>query len=167
MKLRNWLVAVMMAVELTGLAQAATTLDGHKAIKVAQFTDDRACAYYLVNDPDEYLTPLGDLWILVKVTNNGRTQRIIVNPYDIEGSIKDAKLIGDNLYVINTSYRRGSNLACLDTTTGQWTNPIPDCNQCKFVGNNKIWVEYSHLVKEGECLLANEYRYTEATYTLK
>lgn len=167
--MKHWIclaVAVMMAA-VAAMAQSVTTLDGHRAIKIVQFRDYRDCAYYLVNDPDEYLTPLGDLYILMKVTNGGRTKRIIVNPYDIEGAIKDAKLIGDNLYVINTSYRCGSNLACLDTTTGKWTNPIPDCNQCKFVGDNKIWVEYATLIKEGECLLANEYLYTDATYVLK
>lgn len=94
------------------------------------------------------------------------------NPYSIEGpdyddAIAATKLIGDNFYVINTSYRQGDNLACFNTRTGEWSNPIPHCAQCEFVGSNKLHVIYSELIYEGECAAENEYRFTEKTITLK
>ncbi|MDE5749998.1 MAG: hypothetical protein K2H87_04430 [Duncaniella sp.] len=129
---------------------------------MAEFYDWRDYKYYLVNDPDQYETPNADLWVLQKVLPNGN-RITVLNPYCIEGTIKDATLIGDNLYVINTTYRSGDNLACLNTRTGKWSNPIPECSQCSFVCWNTVWVEYAELIYEGECTADNRYR---CTYTM-
>lgn len=146
------------------MCAVAAFAQGYPTKKVAEFKDGRACRYFLVRNADFDGTGIEDVWILQKVSLNGSSVRTISNPYDIEGmdAVKDAKLIGDNLYVINTSYRAGDNLACLNTRTGKWTNPIPHCSQCKFLTGNKLWVSYSHPRKDGR-----GYTFTEKTIILK
>lgn len=152
-------------------AQSITTFGGVPAKKVAQFNDNRACTYYLVKNPDFEDTSYEYAWVLIKVSNRGSSVMPVCNPYDIDGleygAIKDAKLIGDNLYVINTSYREGDNLACLNTRTGKWSNPIQQCAQCKFIGNNKIWVKSAQLISSGESRADNRYRFSEKTMVLR
>lgn len=152
-------------------AQRITTLGGMPAKLIAEFNDNRACRYYLVQDPDLCDTGLEDTWVLVKTPLRATSMKPIVNPYDIDGSeygtIRDAKLVGDNLYVINTSYRMGDNLACLNTRTGRWSNPVPQCAQCQFVGENKAFVTYSQQTRSGASHADDRYKFTEKTVILR
>lgn len=102
----------------------------------------------------------------------GSTNLVLV-PYKVEGEedngeqVADAKMVGNNLYVINTSYRCGSSVACLNTLTNNWSCTVRACADAKFVGSNKLKVTYSKLVYEGECLADNQYEYTDKVITLK
>lgn len=102
----------------------------------------------------------------------GSTNLVFV-PYKVEGEedngeqVADAKIIGNNLYVINTSYRCGSSVACLNTLTSDWSCTVRACADANFVGSNKLKVTYSKLVYEGECLADNQYEYRDKVITLK
>ena len=98
----------------------------------------------------------------------------IVNvPYKVEGEeeageqVADARMVGNNLYVVNTSYRCGSSVACLNTLTNNWSCAVRACADAKFIGSNKLKVTYSKLVYEGECLADNQYEYRDKVITLK
>ena len=142
MKRKFLLLVAMILVVVSAFGQATVKLGGRPAKKLAKFTDNRACSYYLVRSSELDGTFLAGLWQLVKV--KGGKQLDMPNPYDVDGieCIKDAKLVGSNLYVINTSYRLGDNVACLNTLTGRWSNPIPACAQCSFIAGNKLKVKY-------------------------
>lgn len=164
MKLKLFLLASILLVAFSVLGQGTTKLGGLPAKKIAEFNDGRACSYYLVYNPDLYGTSEEGLWMLVKVTGKQKIRKTISNPYDIEGMdmVKDAKLIGSSIYVINTSYRQGDNVACLNTKTGKWTNPVKSCAQCKFLAGNKMLVKYAHPRADGK-----GYTFTEKTIILK
>ncbi|MDE5999135.1 MAG: hypothetical protein K2H04_03560 [Bacteroidaceae bacterium] len=136
------------------------------ATVVAKLIDkQRHCIYVLSSNKDG--ETLKFLHCFNLETNDVNTIHV---PYQIEENneqIADAKLIGDNLYVINTSYRLGNSVACLNTLTGKWSCFIPACADCNFVGNNQLKVTYSELVYEGECLADNVYDYETKFITLK
>lgn len=101
----------------------------------------------------------------------GSTNLVAV-PYKVEGEegeeqVADAKMIGNNLYVINTSYRCGNSVACLNTRTGKWSCVVRACASAEFTGNNRLKVSYAELVHEGECLADNQYEYKDKVITLK
>lgn len=162
MKTKLMLVLAALMISVSAFAQ---TVGGYPARKVAEFHDGRNCAYYLVQTDD---VDSGN-FILKKVSLKTKKSSTVKNPYDIDGEniVKDAKLVGNNLYVINTSYRQGDNLACLDTRTGKWTNPVPSCADCEFRGNNQLRVTYSKLFKEGKYTSDRRYSFSEKTLTLK
>jgi len=76
-------------------------------------------------------------------------------------------MIGNNLYVINTSYRCGNSVACLNTLTGKWSCVVRACASAEFASNNRLKVSYAKIVYEGECLADNQYKYTDKVITLK
>lgn len=76
-------------------------------------------------------------------------------------------MVGDNLYVVNTSYRCGQSVACLNTRTGKWSCVVRACASADFISNNRLKVSYAKLVYEGECLADNRYEYTDKVITLK
>lgn len=101
----------------------------------------------------------------------GSTNLVAV-PYKVEGEegeeqVSDAKMIGNNLYVINTSYRCGNSVACLNTLTGKWSCVVRACASAEFASNNRLKVSYAKIVYEGECLADNQYKYTDKVITLK
>lgn len=159
MKQKVFLFATMLLVAFAAMAQRYPTR------KVAEFTDARSCRYQLVQNPAYNDTGLENIWVLQKVPLKGSQVKIILNPFDIEGSeygaIKDAKRIGDKIYVINTSYRQGDNVACLNTRTGKWTNPVKQCSECMFLDGNKLLVRTPNGFSDGY-----GYTFTEKVITL-
>ena len=143
-------------------------LDTDTRVVASLTDDDRHCVYTLTE------VELG--W--GRVSNlcrhdleTGSTSPVAV-PYKVEGEegeeqVADAKMIGNNLYVINTSYRCGNSVACLNTLTGKWSCVVRACASAEFTGNNRLKVSYSKLVYEGECLADNQYEYTDKVITLK
>ena len=142
-------------------------LDTDTRVVASLTDDDRHCVYTLTE---------GELgW--GRVSNlychdleTGSTNLVNV-PYKVEGEgeeqVADAKLIGNNLYVINTSYRCGNSVACLNTRTGKWSCVVRACASAEFTSNNRLKVSYAKLVYEGECLADNQYEYTDKVITLK
>ena len=92
-------------------------------------------------------------------------------PYQVEDTdidqVSDAKLVGDNLYIINTSYQCGDSVACLNTLTGNWSCIVSECGEAKFTGINKLEYTISTLIHEGESNLDNAYSYETKSITLK
>lgn len=137
---------------------------------VASLTDDERHCVYTLTEVEAGWGRINSLYCHNLET--GSTNLVLV-PYKVEGEedsgeqVADAKMVGDNLYVINTSYRCGSSVACLNTLTNNWSCTVRACADAKFVGSNKLKVTYSKLVYEGECLADNQYEYTDKVITLK
>lgn len=137
---------------------------------VASLTDnERHCVYTLTEVETDY-GRINNLYCHNLET--GSTNLILV-PYKVEGEedygeqVADAKMIGNNLYVINTSYRCGDCVVCLNTFTGDWTCIVKTCASAKFIGGSRMKVTYSKLVYEGECLAENQYELTDKVITLR
>lgn len=142
-------------------------LDTDTRVVASLTDDDRHCVYTLTE------VELG--WgrasnLYCHDLETGSTNLVNV-PYKVEGEgeeqVADAKLIGNNLYVINTSYRCGNSVACLNTRTGKWSCVVRACTSAEFTSNNRLKVSYAKLVYEGECLADNQYEYTDKVITLK
>ena len=137
---------------------------------VASLTDDDRHCVYTLTEVEAGWGRVNSLYCHNLET--GSTNLVLV-PYKVEGEedngeqVADAKIIGNNLYVINTSYRCGSSVACLNTLTSDWSCTVRACADANFVGSNKLKVTYSKLVYEGECLADNQYEYTDKVITLK
>lgn len=137
---------------------------------VASLTDDDRHCVYTLTEVEAGWGRVNSLYCHNLET--GSTNLVLV-PYKVEGEedngeqVADAKMIGNNLYVINTSYRCGSSVACLNTLTNNWSCAVRACADAKFVGSNKLKVTYSKLVYKGECLADNQYEYTDKVITLK
>lgn len=137
---------------------------------VASLTDDDRHCVYTLTEVEAGWGRINSLYCHNLET--GSTNLVLV-PYKVEGEedngeqVADAKMIGNNLYVINTSYRCGSSVACLNTLTNNWSCAVRACADAKFVGSNKLKVTYSKLVYEGECLADNQYEYKDKVITLK
>lgn len=137
---------------------------------VASLTDDDRHCVYTLTEVEAGWGRVNSLYCHNLET--GSTNLVLV-PYKVEGEedngeqVADAKMIGNNLYVINTSYRCGSSVACLNTLTNNWSCAVRASADAKFVGSNKLKVTYSKLVYEGECLADNQYEYKDKVITLK
>ena len=137
---------------------------------VASLTDDDRHCVYTLTEVEAGWGRVNSLYCHNLET--GSTNLVLV-PYKVEGEedngeqVADAKMIGNNLYVINTSYRCGSSVACLNTLTNNWSCAVRACADAKFVSSNKLKVTYSKLVYEGECLADNQYEYKDKVITLK
>lgn len=137
---------------------------------VASLTDDDRHCVYTLTEVEAGWGRVNSLYCHNLET--GSTNLVLV-PYKVEGEedngeqVADAKIIGNNLYVINTSYRCGSSVACLNTLTSDWSCTVRACADANFVGSNKLKVTYSRLVYEGECLADNQYEYRDKVITLK
>jgi hypothetical protein len=137
---------------------------------VASLTDDERHCVYTLTEVEAGWGRINSLYCHNLET--GSTNLVLV-PYKVEGEedngeqVADAKMVGNNLYVINTSYRCGSSVACLNTLTSNWSCTVRACADAKFVGSNKLKVTYSKLVYEGECLADNQYEYRDKVITLK
>ena len=137
---------------------------------VASLTDDDRHCVYTLTEVEAGWGRVNSLYCHNLET--GSTNLVLV-PYKVEGEedngeqVADAKMIGNNLYVINTSYRCGSSVACLNTLTNNWSCTVRACADAKFVGSNKLKVTYSKLIYEGECLADNQYEYKDKVITLK
>lgn len=137
---------------------------------VASLTDnDRHCVYTLT----EVEAGWGRINSLYCHNLETSSTNIVNVPYKVEGEeeageqVADAKMVGDNLYVVNTSYRCGQSVACLNTRTGKWSCVVRACASADFISNNRLKVSYAKLVYEGECLADNRYEYTDKVITLK
>lgn len=144
-------------------------LDTDTRVVASLTDDDRHCVYTLTEVEAGY-GRLNSLYChnLETVSTN------IVNvPYKVEGEeeageqVADAKMVGNNLNVVNTSYRCGQSVACLNTRTGKWSCMVTACASSDFISNNRIKVSNAKLVYEGECLADNQYEYTDKVITLK
>ena len=135
---------------------------------VASLTDDDRHCVYTLTEVELGWGRVSNLYCHDLET--GSTNLVNV-PYKVEGEgeeqVADAKLIGNNLYVINTSYRCGNSVACLNTRTGKWSCVVRACVSADFISNNRLKVSYAELVYEGECLADNQYEYTDKVITLK
>ena len=137
---------------------------------VASLTDDERHCVYTLTEVEAGWGRINSLYCHNLET--GSTNHVLV-PCKVEGEedngeqVADAKMVGNNLYVINTSYRCGSSVACLNTLTSNWSCTVRACADAKFVGSNKLKVTYSKLVYEGECLADNQYEYKDKVITLK
>lgn len=137
---------------------------------VASLTDDDRHCVYTLTEVEAGWGRVNSLYCHNLET--GSTNLVLV-PYKVEGEedngeqVADAKIIGNNLYVINTSYRCGSSVACLNTLTSDWSCTVRACADANFVGSNKLKVTYSKLVYEGKCLADNQYEYRDKVITLK
>lgn len=137
---------------------------------VASLTDDDRHCVYTLTEVEAGWGRVNSLYCHNLET--GSTNLVLV-PYKVEGEedngeqVADAKIIGNNLYVINTSYRCGSSVACLNTLTSDWSCTVRACADANFVGSNKLKVTCSKLVYEGECLADNQYEYKDKVITLK
>lgn len=144
-------------------------LDTDTRVVASLTDDDRHCVYTLT----EVEAGWGRVNSLYCHNLETCSTNIVNVPYKVEGEedngeqVADAKMIGNNLYVINTSYRCGSSVACLNTLTNNWSCAVRACADAKFVGSNKLKVTYSKLVYEGECLADNQYEYKDKVITLK
>lgn len=134
---------------------------------VAILTDDeRHCVYTLV----EVEAGWGRVKNLCCHDLEAGSTNFVIVPYKVEEGdeqISDAKLVGDNLYVINTSYRCGDSVACLNTLTGNWSCIVSECGEARFTGSNKLEYTISTLIHEGESNLDNVYSFETKSLTLK
>lgn len=134
---------------------------------VARLTDDeRHCVFTLV----EVEAGWGRVKNLFYHDLNTDQTSLVIVPYKVEEGeeqIADAKLVGNNLYVINTSYRCGDSVACLNTLTGNWSCIVSECGEAKFTDSNKLEYTISTLIHEGETNLDNVYSYETKSLTLK
>ena len=144
-------------------------LDTDTRVVASLTDDDRHCVYTLT----EVEAGWGRVNSLYCHNLETGSTNIVNVSYKVEGEeesgeqVADAKMVGNNLYVVNTSYRCGSSVACLNTLTNNWSCTVRACADAKFVGSNKLKVTYSKLVYEGECLADNQYEYKDKVITLK
>ena len=137
---------------------------------VASLTDDDRHCVYTLTEVEAGWGRVNSLYCHNLET--GSTNLVLV-PYKVEGEedngeqVADAKMVGNNLYVVNTSYRCGQSVACLNTRTGKWSCVVRACASADFISNNRVKVSYAKLVYEGECLADNQYEYTDEVITLK
>lgn len=136
---------------------------------VASLTDDERHCVYTLTEVETFDGRFNNLYSHNLET--GSTNLVKV-PYKIDGEengerVGDAKLVGDNLYVVNTSYRCGDCVVCLNTFTGDWSCIVKTCASAKFIGGKRMKVTYSKLVYEGECMAENQYELTDKVITLK
>lgn len=144
-------------------------LDTDTRVVASLTDDDRHCVYTLT----EVEVGWGRINSLYCHNLETSSTNIVNVPYKVEGEeeageqVADAKMVGDNLYVVNTSYRCGQSVACLNTRTGKWSCVVRACASADFISNNRLKVSYAKLVYEGECLADNRYEYTDKVITLK
>ena len=144
-------------------------LDTDTRVVASLTDDDRHCVYTLT----EVEAGWGRVNSLYCHNLETSSTNIVNVPYKVEGEedageqVADAKMVGNNLYVVNTSYRCGQSVACLNTRTGKWSCVVRACASADFISNNRVKVSYSKLVYEGECLADNQYEYTDKVITLK
>ena len=144
-------------------------LDTDTRVVASLTDDDRHCVYTLT----EVEAGWGRVNSLYCHNLETGSTNIVNVPYKVEGEeeageqVADAKMVGNNLYVVNTSYRCGQSVACLNTRTGKWSCVVRACASADFISNNRIKVSYAKLVYEGECLADNQYEYTDKVITLK
>ena len=137
---------------------------------VASLTDDDRHCVYTLTEVEAGWGRINSLYCHNLETGSTNTVNV---PYKVEGEeeageqVADAKMVGNNLYVVNTSYRCGQSVACLNTRTGKWSCVVRACVSADFISNNRIKVSYAKLVYEGECLADNQYEYTDKVITLK
>lgn len=134
---------------------------------VASLTDDeRHCVFTLV----EVEAGWGRVKNLFYHDLNTDQTSLVIVPNKVEEGeeqIADAKLVGNNLYVINTSYRCGDSVVCLNTLTGNWSCVVSACGEAKFKGSNKLEYTISTLIYEGESNSDNVYSFETKSLTLK
>ena len=144
-------------------------LDTDTRVVASLTDDDRHCVYTLT----EVEAGWGRVNSLYCHNLETGSTNIVNVPYKVEGEedageqVADAKMVGNNLYVVNTSYRCGQSVACLNTRTGKWSCVVRACASADFISNNRVKVSYAKLVYEGECLADNQYEYTDKVITLK
>ena len=144
-------------------------LDTDTRVVASLTDDDRHCVYTLT----EVEAGCGRINSLYCHNLETGSTNIVNVPYKVEGEeeageqVADAKMVGNNLYVVNTSYRCGQSVACLNTRTGKWSCVVRACVSADFISNNRVKVSYAKLVYEGECLADNQYEYTDKVITLK
>ena len=137
---------------------------------VASLTDDERHCVYTLTEVELGWGRVNSLYCHNLETGS---TNIVNVPYKVEGEeeageqVADAKMVGNNLYVVNTSYRCGQSVACLNTRTGKWSCVVRACVSADFISNNRLKVSYAELVYEGECLADNQYEYTDKVITLK
>lgn len=137
---------------------------------VASLTDDERHCVYTLTEVEAGWGRVNSLYCHNLETGS---TNIVNVPYKVEGEeeageqVADAKMVGNNLYVVNTSYRCGQSVACLNTRTGKWSCVVRACVGADFISNNQVKVSYAKLVYEGECLADNQYEYTDKVITLK
>ena len=144
-------------------------LDTDTRVVASLTDDDRHCVYTLT----EVEAGWGRVNSLYCHNLETGSTNIVNVPYKVEGEeeageqVADARMVGNNLYVVNTSYRCGQSVACLNTRTGKWSCVVRACVSADFISNNRLKVSYAELVYEGECLADNQYEYTDKVITLK
>ena len=144
-------------------------LDTDTRVVASLTDDDRHCVYTLT----EVEAGWGRVNSLYCHNLETGSTNIVNVPYKVEGEeeageqVADARMVGNNLYVVNTSYRCGQSVACLNTRTGKWSCVVRACASAEFTSNNRLKVSYAKLVYEGECLADNQYEYTDKVITLK
>ena len=144
-------------------------LDTDTRVVASLTDDDRHCVYTLT----EVEAGWGRANSLYCHNLETGSTNIVNVPYKVEGEeeageqVADARMVGNNLYVVNTSYRCGQSVACLNTRTGKWSCVVRACASAEFTSNNRLKVSYAKLVYEGECLADNQYEYTDKVITLK
>ena len=144
-------------------------LDTDTRVVASLTDDDRHCVYTLT----EVEAGWGRVNSLYCHNLETASTNLVLVPYKVEGEedngeqVADAKMVGNNLYVVNTSYRCGQSVACLNTRTGKWSCVVRACVSADFISNNRLKVSYAELVYEGECLADNQYEYTDKVITLK
>ena len=144
-------------------------LDTDTRVVASLTDDDRHCVYTLT----EVEAGWGRVNSLYCHNLETGSTNIVNVPYKVEGEeeageqVADAKMVGNNLYVVNTFYRCGQSVACLNTRTGKWSCVVRACASADFISNNRVKVSYAKLVYEGECLADNQYEYTDKVITLK
>ena len=137
---------------------------------VASLTDDERHCVYTLTEVELGWGRVNSLYCHNLETGS---TNIVNVPYKVEGEeeageqVADARMVGNNLYVVNTSYRCGQSVACLNTRTGKWSCVVRACVSADFISNNRVKVSYAKLVYEGECLADNQYEYTDKVITLK
>ena len=144
-------------------------LDTDTRVVASLTDDDRHCVYTLT----EVEAGWGRINSLYCHNLETGSTNIVNVPYKVEGEeeageqVADARMVGNNLYIANTSYRCGQSVACLNTRTGKWSCVVRACASADFISNNRLKVSYAKLVYEGECLADNQYEYTDKVITLK
>ena len=144
-------------------------LDTDTRVVASLTDDDRHCVYTLT----EVEAGWGRVNSLYCHNLETGSTNIVNVPYKVEGEeeageqVADARMVGNNLYIANTSYRCGQSVACLNTRTGKWSCVVRACVSADFISNNRLKVSYAELVYEGECLADNQYEYTDKVITLK
>ena len=137
---------------------------------VASLTDDERHCVYTLTEVELGWGRVNSLYCHNLETGS---TNIVNVPYKVEGEeeageqVADARMVGNNLYVVNTSYRCGQSVACLNTRTGKWSCVVRACVSADFISNNRLKVSHAELVYEGECLADNQYEYTDKVITLK